>query len=310
MKTLEVTAISDIRKQTNRQNSLSSTGPVTVAGKQKSRWNAVKHGLLVRDVAVSVGDSPESKKDLTVLHTALRADFNPVGTIEEMLVERIAVSYWRLSRCVRAESGEIAIESAGKSHEYYRNMSDEVESIEDRVYLERTFSSYRKSSFGLMHVIRHLERLREDVECKEDLDDKEFEKLLTLYGRKEQSLGFRLKMMSLIMKEHESKQTHESKSRKRRTKGLVKIMLETIDAEIKRCKDCLDEVSEVENTRLEASLKTAAVPPIQCIEKLLRYESAIERQLYKALDQLERLQRQRKGDYVPPPVQLGVSLES
>ena len=32
-------------------------------------------------------------------------------------------------------------------------------------------------------------------------------------------------------------------------------------------------------------------------------------QLYRAIDQLERLQRQRAGDYVPPPVKVGVSTD-
>ena len=43
------------------------------------------------------------------------------------------------------------------------------------------------------------------------------------------------------------------------------------------------------------------------MDTLLRYEAASERQLYQAIDQLERLQRQRAGDYVPPPAKLGVS---
>jgi hypothetical protein len=45
------------------------------------------------------------------------------------------------------------------------------------------------------------------------------------------------------------------------------------------------------------------------LDTLLRYETAIERQLYRAIDQLERLQRQRAGDYVPPPVKVGISTD-
>jgi hypothetical protein len=56
----------------------------------------------------------------------------------------------------------------------------------------------------------------------------------------------------------------------------------------------------------EAGL-TGALP--KRMDTLLRYETANERQLYRAIDQLERLQRQRAGDYVPPPVKLGVSTD-
>ena len=45
------------------------------------------------------------------------------------------------------------------------------------------------------------------------------------------------------------------------------------------------------------------------MDTLVRYETSIERQLYRAIDQLERLQRQRAGDYVPPPVKVGVSTD-
>jgi hypothetical protein len=34
----------------------------------------------------------------------------------------------------------------------------------------------------------------------------------------------------------------------------------------------------------------------------LRYEAALERQFYQALNQLERLQRRRQGETVPAPV--------
>jgi len=40
----------------------------------------------------------------------------------------------------------------------------------------------------------------------------------------------------------------------------------------------------------------------------LRYEGAIERQFYKALNQLERMQRLRAGDNVPPPVEVDVDV--
>ena len=44
------------------------------------------------------------------------------------------------------------------------------------------------------------------------------------------------------------------------------------------------------------------LPPKQSVDKLLRYETTIERQLYRAVDQLERLQRVRVGEIVPPPI--------
>ncbi len=42
------------------------------------------------------------------------------------------------------------------------------------------------------------------------------------------------------------------------------------------------------------------------IDRILRYETTINSQLYQAINQLERLQRQRKGELVPPPLNLQV----
>lgn len=49
------------------------------------------------------------------------------------------------------------------------------------------------------------------------------------------------------------------------------------------------------------------VPLGKELDCLLRYESSIQRQLNNALNQLERLQRSRKGEHVPPPVTVEVS---
>jgi hypothetical protein len=43
------------------------------------------------------------------------------------------------------------------------------------------------------------------------------------------------------------------------------------------------------------------------IDRILRYRTTINRQFYQAMNQLERLQRLRKGDHVPAPVNLQIS---
>jgi hypothetical protein len=44
-------------------------------------------------------------------------------------------------------------------------------------------------------------------------------------------------------------------------------------------------------------------------DRILRYETAIERQLLYAINQLERLRRARKGEHVPAPVSVQVSAD-
>jgi len=47
--------------------------------------------------------------------------------------------------------------------------------------------------------------------------------------------------------------------------------------------------------------------PMHRVEIIQRYETTIERSLYKALDQLDRLQLARKGESIPPPLNLRIT---
>lgn len=53
---------------------------------------------------------------------------------------------------------------------------------------------------------------------------------------------------------------------------------------------------------LEQAHQSAAVlPPAPTFERILRYETALERELYRAMNQLARLQRRRQGEAIPVP---------
>jgi hypothetical protein len=59
-----------------------------------------------------------------------------------------------------------------------------------------------------------------------------------------------------------------------------------------------------------AEARSFSLPPVDAIDKLIRYESHLDRQLYRAVDQLERVQRQRRGEKVPPPLNINLSRRS
>ena len=42
--------------EANRKNALKSTGPKTLVGKEKSKRNALKYGLLSKEVVISKGE--------------------------------------------------------------------------------------------------------------------------------------------------------------------------------------------------------------------------------------------------------------
>ena len=53
------------RKQVvaNRRNAQKSTGPITRGGKNHSKRNSLKHGLLSREVVIRSGDGKEDETD-------------------------------------------------------------------------------------------------------------------------------------------------------------------------------------------------------------------------------------------------------
>ncbi len=83
--------------EANRRNAQKSTGPKTKAGKNRSRYNAKKQGLLTETFA-PIEDSFEHKKDLKKLTDALYDEYFPKSTLEKILVERLISVTWRLRR--------------------------------------------------------------------------------------------------------------------------------------------------------------------------------------------------------------------
>ena len=88
--------------EANRRNAKKSTGPRSAAGKAKSSRNAVKHGLLAERIVLA-DHKDEDPQQFGLLLDGLREDYQPQSTIETMLVERLAASFWRLRRAYRFE---------------------------------------------------------------------------------------------------------------------------------------------------------------------------------------------------------------
>lgn len=88
-------------------------------------------------------------------------------------------------------------------------------------------------------------------------------------------------------------------------------MLEVLEQELPWIQYWKDACLVVQrNPRLRALVMRPDIPDAHAIERILRYEPMLQRQLYRAIDQLERLQRQRKGEAVPAPVNAHLTLEA
>jgi len=93
--------------EANRRNACLSTGPVTEEGKNKSRQNAVRHGL----TAETVIDALEDAEDYAAFEMAVTADYDAQSAVERELVLRLASLLWRLRRATAIESGLFKIQA-------------------------------------------------------------------------------------------------------------------------------------------------------------------------------------------------------
>jgi hypothetical protein len=91
---------SERQKAANRANALHSTGPKTPEGTKP--WSAsTRSGMASSPVTSSSREDADAFEDLW---NQVRANFSPVGPIEEFLVERVVNALWRLRRLARAET--------------------------------------------------------------------------------------------------------------------------------------------------------------------------------------------------------------
>ncbi len=93
--------------EANRRNASKSTGPITEEGKQRSRCNAVRHGLTAETVISLLEDA----EDYNAFEAAIIADYDVQSAVERELVLRLASLLWRLRRATTMKTGLFEIQA-------------------------------------------------------------------------------------------------------------------------------------------------------------------------------------------------------
>jgi hypothetical protein len=100
LRAIEDNMMSRRRAEANRQNALRSTGPRTPEGRAASSRNAVRHGVLSNTFVAE----HENHDAFQRLLEGLVADFEPETAMESLLIERLAMLFWRERRLAVAEA--------------------------------------------------------------------------------------------------------------------------------------------------------------------------------------------------------------
>ena len=281
--------------QRNRQNAQRSTGPRTDAGITKSRANAVRHGVFAKTVVLDDPDSGDTEDAFRAVHAALVADLQPTGELEALIVERITVLHWRLRRVYRAEVGEIneARESAAWAPlELDAHRADEVRRIGT---FGAGIGAIVSSPMALGIAQELIEEGTAEVEETGSVSQYTRAHLARIWGMDKG--GFTEAIIMFSSDSHADNPDLPPEQRKA-------ALLYALDAERQRLAALKAIAEERRDVSMAARAEAALVPPELAVNRLVRYEAHLERVLARALEQLDRLQRGRRGEPAPPTVRL------
>lgn len=287
----------------NQQNAQKSTGPKTTDGKSVSKMNALKHGILSKAVLVRGIHAKESSRELSALQQRFWDELNPVGPVEEMLVDQIVTAHWRLRRALTAESGEIALSvDGGWWKREKHNPLTHLLAMPPNPFSETLVTQLEQSAWGCRYLIHCLSGVRQAVERDGELTEAE----LTDFNKslRDQGYGLSNKLQSFRTWLISNPEKMEAAELRVRHKEQV---LKYLDRKIRDLEYLQARREQRENSEEKAQQAAAVLPSVEVLEKIQRYETKLERQQCRAMAQLERLQRMRKGETVPPPLAVAVA---
>jgi hypothetical protein len=323
--------VSERKILANRKNAIRSTGPKTERGKRAVSRNAITHGIVAREVVITAGDGEESQEEFDALAEGLRQHYNPVGPIERMLVEKIAVSWWRLGRINRAENGEIRkrldtlsmdhalrisaqtnlaliFSMGGGSLFSYANPADaKVSTVDRHSAVQAVDGHLTKDRTGLMFLTQHLELAKSEIASDGYMSEGIRKRIFGVFFSLDMPFALLCLNAGPPVAEKEAQPSKRNSDKRDDTAIDRSLVLGSIDAKIKQLSALEEYTSEREKLALDAEGRSFYLPSAEVSDKLLRYEAHLDRQLYRAMDQLERLQRQRQGENVPLPLSVNVS---
>jgi hypothetical protein len=293
-------------KRVSRMASRNGVGPRTRIGKERSKYNALKHGVFAKVLLLT----EEPRSEFETLLRSLQHDLRPEGTLQQILVEKLAALLWRSRRLLQAENGELLrsvkevwIEKRRRSIQMLgvKTLTEQRIARTDR----RGYIADIYDSNVLESCLDKLCAVRENVE-RFGLDYKSHPDNLGLVygvrysGRPGKDLFddyiecLRSLKATVAEKERGGFTSEEDYTRKFISKMEKEILrLEGRRKHIRR-RPKWDPVTDDDEPSAEELLK-CAVPDSDAMDRLLRYEASLDRAFDRVLVQLGRLQLMRES---------------
>lgn len=294
--------------EANRRNAACSTGPQSADGKAVVSQNAVRHGLRSQWVVIE----GESQAEFDDFRNRLIAQLTPADSLEMFLVDRIAAGFWRLRRTGQIEAEMFDAMRQSLAAESRPNMicspdlrfgdifseadaasctftDDDNDAIDD----EFPFSDRKALPAAVAGMKRRCQHHPRLYNCLSALEET-FSALAEIPQDRHSIPAFRQYIQGLselLSKTDDTQQEYLD--------GLnhAIVFLEYLEKTIARR----------QKPTLGKTLYRDFKGP-DSLGKFTRYEAHIQRSLFTAMHELQRLQAKRQNHPVSPPIAVDINL--
>jgi hypothetical protein len=288
--------VTPAKKAANKKNAKNSTGPKSIPGKGRASRNAIRHGMYSRDMLLP----GESERELKQLQNEMMSSWCPVGYREVRRVEKLIWNEWRHRRVIRGEAGEL-----GKLLADHDTRAEMAASTHTPQYNQAVAD------------LAHLNQIEEQINSEGRVSQENLDWLRKLpYGDEGRSLWDAIELAQ-HGEPREGEPASPDKStaaESQRPPSAENVATSKANREFTRpwlldLLDCLKETMRREQLhhaeflirRAEAQRNALLVPQEALLNRTTRCENHLLGKIECDENALERMQRLRHGEKVPPP---------
>jgi hypothetical protein len=329
-----------VQTAANRQNALASTGPRTTDGKRRSARNAVCHGLR-SEQPVLPGEDAEAWQT----HQAgIVANLAPAGSLETELARRVALSLWRLRRLANYETAmttaglqEVEEQRCAGANQWNDSLDPDTS---DAGWLEKLSQELQEKREtvelwdGTLRLMERLPGLPDDATVDgddaygvfedlggmlpEDVDVPEIdgESFLTELGVPADECGTAFEWngwtagmvrkgvasLARVGRTIPDRLLARALGERRETQAANRAEAAKLERSVRALRGQIRRDRDRERQR-------RILPDSGTLDKVIRYEAHLSRQMLQALHTLERLQASRAGQPIAAPAALDITLD-
>ena len=270
--------VTEKQLQANRRNSQRSTGPRTEEGKHHSSRNALQHGIFSSTVVITVGPNAENPEEYQNLLHGMMNYWRPIGTMEVELVRDMTDTIWRRARCKQFEIGGLMRARARERERVAREECDSVRRGEGR--------STSRTTLGMQLVKATIADSVDQLNNGGALSDDIITDIQKFFPA-DFADDFVTDNRILVALKTEDTPTNIANYKMVRDRMIVKLKELPVD----KWQQAADERHGYQETM---TVYLSSIPDEKVIEAVLRYETALNRQLASTIAQLVLLQRLRE----------------